>query len=208
MRKLLKYCLILVCIILSNNLFSQSFISTEKLWRVGHRVYVEPCCRLANTALKFKGDSIINDISYTKLLESKDESLGKWTLSSLWRETKDKKVFRRDLTHQNEILMYDFSLERNDTFKTHGLTFIVDSVLSKPWGGKLRKHWYLNTYRAENDSADKFYSTLWIEDVGKTGIFTQNINGATGAISYLLCFSEDGQISIKIRSLILASNFN
>lgn len=62
------------------------------------------------------------------------------------------------------------------------------------WGGKLRKHWYLNTYRAETDSAIKSYSTLWIEDVGRIGFFPYNISGATGAISYLLCFSEDGQM--------------
>lgn len=194
MRKLFQYCLILVCIIISNNLFSQSFISENKLWRIVFQSYSDPCCINVSSALKFKGDSVINDTIYTKLLRSKDESLEKWTFSGLWRETKDKKVFGRNfLFYEHETLMYDFSLEKNDTFKTQGLTFIVDSVLSKPWGGKLRKHWYLNTYRAENDSADKFYSTLWIEDVGKIGTFTQNINGGSGA-DYLLCFSEDGQI--------------
>lgn len=123
MRKFYKYCLILVCIIISNNLYSQNFISENKLWRIGSQVYVEPCCRFANIALKFKGDSIINDTIYTKLLKSEDESLEKWTLEGLWRETKDKKVFRRDfLCYENETLMYDFSLEKNDTFHTPDLT--------------------------------------------------------------------------------------
>lgn len=197
MKQIFKYCLILVSIILSNNLFSQSLISENKLWRTVFKSYSDPCCINAPYALKFKGDSIINDTIYTKLLESKDESLGKWTLNGLWRETKDKKVFRRDLSHQNETLLYDFSLEKNDTFHTHGLTFKVDSVLNKTWGGKLRKHWYLNTYRAETDSADKHYSTLWIEDVGRPGFFPDNINKPYGAISYLLCFSEDGQMVYK-----------
>lgn len=194
MEKIVKYCLVTFYLCLSSSLFAQSFISEGKLWRYGHKVYVEPCCILANTALKFKGDSIINDTTYIKLYRSEDESLLKWNLYGLWRETMDKKIFSRDLFHQTEKLLYNFSFVKGDTIDAGFATFKVDSVLAKMWGGKIRKHWYLNPIHAAADSVNEFYSTLWVEDVGQIDFFPHNTSGDTGATSYLLCFTEDGQM--------------
>ena len=193
MNKIVKYCLFAFYLCLSSSLFAQGFISEGKLWRIGSQVYVEPCCRLANIAFKFKGDSVINDKTYVKLLKSEDESLSKWTLYELWRETIDMKIYRRHLFQQTEKLLYDFSFVKGDTIDAGFATFKVDSVPTKLWGGKMRKHWYLNPVHAEGDSVKEWYKTLWVEDVGQIDYFPFNFSGAVGATSYLLCFQENGQ---------------
>jgi len=172
---------------------TQNFISENKLWRYTSKIYVEPCCRLANTALKFKGDSIVNDTIYNKLYSSEDESLLNWKLYGLWRETIDKKVYSRHLFRQIEELMYDFSFIEGDTLNAGFVTFQVDSVLTKLWGGKMRKHWYLNPVHAEEDTVKEWYKTLWVEDVGQIEYFPFNVSGALGATTNLLCFQENGQ---------------
>jgi len=188
MNPIVKYCLVAFCLSIPQYLFSQNLISENKLWRIGAKIYSEPCCSHRNDAYKFKGDSIINDTSYVKLYSSTDESLINWKLYGLWRETKDNKIFKRDLYYHTEKLLYDFALAKNDIFITQGITFKVDSVAILNWGGKLRKHWYLNPI-----SDDTFHRTLWIEGVGQINYFISNINGGIGAEPYLLCYSESGQ---------------
>jgi hypothetical protein len=193
MNPIVKCCLIACFLSFSGGLFAQSFISEDKLWRYSSTVYVEPCCRFANTALRFQGDSIINDTTYNKLYSSEDEFLLKWKLYGLWRETKDMKIYSRHLFWQTEELLYDFSFVKGDTLNAGFTTFKVDSVLTKLWGGKMRKHWYLNPVHAEGDTVKEWYKTLWIEDVGQIEYFPFNVSGAVGATTRLLCFQENGQ---------------
>lgn len=160
-----------------------NFIAENKLWRIGAKIYSEPCCGHRNEAYRFQGDSIINDTIYSKLYMSTEEFPVIWQLYGLWRETKGEKIFKRDLNNHTESLMYDFSLVSGDTFKPSIFTLKVDSVLTINLGGKLRKHWYLN-----HVSGDKFYSTVWIEGIGETSSLK------FGALSFLLCFSENGQL--------------
>jgi hypothetical protein len=188
MKPFIKYCLFAIWLFTPRYLFSQNFISEDKVWRIGAKIYSEPCCGHRNDAFRFQGDSTINDTTYVKLCESTDEFLTNWQLFGLWRETPDQKVYQRNY-YGDEILMYDFSLIENDTFRTANITFKVDSVLIKNWGGKLRKHWYLNPV-----SGDDFHRTIWIEGVGQPNGLTNNIEGTIGATPFLLCFSENGQL--------------
>lgn len=189
MKPTVKYCLIAICLSFSCYAFSQNFISENKIWRIGAKIYSEPCCGHRNEAYIFQGDSIINDTTYAKLYNTTDESLTNWQLYGLWRETDGMKIFKRDLYYHTEQLMYDFSLVKNNIFITQGITFNVDSVLTKNWGGKLRKHWYLNPV-----SGDEFHRTVWIEGVGQRNYFISNINGGIGALPFLLCYTENGQL--------------
>ncbi|MDP3915878.1 MAG: T9SS type A sorting domain-containing protein [Bacteroidota bacterium] len=189
MKPIMKYFFIAICISFSSNLVSQNLISENKIWRIGAKIYSEPCCGHRNDAYKFQGDSIINDTTYAKLYTTTDESLTNWKIYGLWRETDGLKIFKRDLYYHKEQLMYDFSLVKNDIFITQGITFKVDSVLIFNWGGKLRKHWYLNPV-----SGDEFHRTVWIEGVGQRNYFLSNINGSIGALPFLLCYTENGQL--------------
>lgn len=188
MKPIIRYCLVVICLSMPEYLFSQNFISEAKVWRIGAKIYSEPCCGHRNDAFRFQGDSTINDTTYVKLYESTDEFLTNWQLFGIWRETLDQKVYQRNY-YGEEILMYNFSLVKNDTFRTANITFKVDSVLTKNWGGKLRKHWYLNPV-----SGDDFHRTVWIEGVGQSNGLNHNINGTVGATPFLLCFSENGQL--------------
>ena len=194
----LKYCLIVFYLSLSSSLFAQSFISENKLWRYSSKVCpggtLGPDCTLHNSAFKFQGDSVVNDTTYKKLYSSEDEFLLKWKLYGLLRETKDMKIYSRHLFWQKEELLYDFSFVKGDTLKLlYGEAFVVDSVSTKMWGGKMRKHWYLNPPHAEGDPVKPRYSTTWIEDVGRENFFMYSTRGYIGAFNYFLCFYEDGE---------------
>jgi len=193
MNKILKYCLIAFYLSLSCNLFAQGFISEAKLWRYGAKIFSEPCCGHRNDAFKFMGDSIIDDTAYVKLYTTTDEFLGKWQLDGLWRETNDMKIYTRDLFYQTEELLYDFSLVEGDTFNVGFATLKVDSVLTKLWGGKLRKHWYLYPVHAVGDTIREWNKTLWIEDVGQINYFPSNVGTNYGSKLFLLCFDENNQ---------------
>ena len=193
MNSILKYCLIAFYLSLSCNLFAQGFISEAKLWRYGAKIFSEPCCGHRNDAFKFMGDSIINDTVYVKLYTTTDEFLGKWQLYGLWRETNDMKIYKRHLFYQTEELLYDFSFVKGDTLNVGFDTFKVDSVLTKLWGGKLRKHWYLYPVHAEGDTIREWYKTLWVEGVGQINYFPSNVGVNYGAKLFLLCFEENGQ---------------
>jgi hypothetical protein len=191
MKPIVKYFFIAICISFSSNLFSQNLVAENKVWRIGAKIYSEPCCGQRNNAYKFQGDSIINDTVYAKLYVSTNEALSSWQLYNLWRETKENKIFTRGNRYpiyEPEKIMYDFSLGKNDTFVTDGIIFKVDSVLTKNWGGKLRKHWYLNPV-----SGPEYYKTVWIEGVGNIRSPILSVNDNVGALSFLLCFFENGQ---------------
>jgi len=198
MNPILKYCLFAFYLSLSGSLFAQSFISENKLWRYSSKVCpggtLGPDCTLFNSAFKFQGDSVINDTTYVRILKATNESLSDWKLCALWRETKDMKIYSRHLFWQKEELLYDFSFIKGDTLKLlSGGAFVVDSVSTKMWGGKMRKHWYLNPPHAEGDPVNPGYSTTWIEDVGQENFFMYSTRGYIGAFNYFLCFYEDGE---------------
>ena len=123
MKTILKYLLFVISLSLSASLFAQSFISENKLWRLGSQVCPEgmlgPNCKWHNQSYKFQGDSITNDTTYVKLMKATSESLSNWRLYGLWRETKDKKIYVRDENDRSskEYLIYDFSLEKGDTLQ-------------------------------------------------------------------------------------------
>lgn len=199
MKTIFKYLLFAIFLSLSASLFAQNFIKENKLWRLGSQLCPEdmlgPNCTWYNQAYKFQGDSVINDTIYVKLMEATDESLSNWNLQALWRETDDKKIFIRSKNDHSptEYMYYDFSLEKGDTLQLlYGRAFVVDSVSTKMWGGKMRKHWYLNLPHAEGDSVKPRYSTTWIEDVGQVDCFLLSTKGYNGW-NYMFCFYEDGK---------------
>ena len=202
MKSIIKYILIILFSCNACSLFAQNFISENKLWRYGVTISGDPQNPFhRNEAFRFKGDTVINDTTYNKLYISEDEFLLKWKFYRLWRETKDNKIYERKPNYyppyKIEELMYDFNLAKNDTFIALGIgigiSLKVDSVLSKLWGGKLRKHWYLYPVHAEEDTIKEWYKTLWVEGVGQINYFPSNVGVNYGAKLFPLCFEENGQ---------------
>jgi hypothetical protein len=189
-----KYCLIAFYLSLSSSVFAQSFIAENKLWRYSSQVSGDGThFYYNNIGFRFHGDSVIKDTTYYKLYSSEDEFLLKWKLYGLWRETKDMKIFSRHLYWQTEELLYDFSFVKGDTLNVGFATFQVDSVLTKLWGGKMRKHWYLYPVHAEGDTIKEWNKTLWVEDLGQIDYFPSSVGNLIGALNILLCFEENSQ---------------
>jgi hypothetical protein len=190
MKKVYKYCLILICLSLSSQLFSQNLISENKIWSI----VVISGLTVEHTDTyyhKFLGDTIINGISYSKLYRSEDENGEKWKLNTFWLWFEENnRVYNYWIPTDETRLIYDFNIEEGDSFQVNGVrTLYVDSVRTIEWGGKLRKHWYLDTH-----GHDHPHNTVWIEGVGQTGLFTRSTeSGISGASCNLLCFSENGE---------------
>jgi len=85
-------------------------------------------------------DTLVNDKKFSKLDYSNEEENSNWIfLNSYLRQDSTNKVFLKD-GGENEILLYDFSLEVNDTFQIDNCVFVVletDSITLN--NGKERK---------------------------------------------------------------------
>jgi hypothetical protein len=189
MKTFLKFYLAAICLSISGNLFSQNFISENKVWSIVSEGGMEqPWIR--TISCKFSGDTTVQQTHYKKLYISEDEQKMDWKLNSLWLERNDS-IFKYWPWTSETKLVYDFNITEKDSFRIDEfLTLYVDSVRVKEWGGKMRKHWYF--VGVEHYSSK---TTLWIEGVGNKNNFTRSSEvGITGGTSSILCFEENDQL--------------
>ena len=82
MKTFLKFYLAAICLSFSGNLFSQNFISENKVWSIVSEGGMEhPWTR--TTFYKFSGDTTVQQTHYKKLYSSEDEQKTNWVLHSL-----------------------------------------------------------------------------------------------------------------------------
>ena len=189
MKTFLKFYLAAICLSISGNLFSQNFISENKVWSIVSEGGMEqPWTR--TTSCKFSGDTTVQQTQYKKLYISEDEQKKDWELNSLWLERNDS-IFKYWPWTSETKLVYDFNITEKDSFRVDEfLTLYVDSVHVKEWGGKLRKHWYMSSSGFEQCG-----TTVWIEGVGNIDLFLLSTNcNLVGAITSLLCFTENNKL--------------
>lgn len=183
-------------ILISTNCLSQSFIDTNKIWHVGQWSSFAPNFVFTQT-YKFKHDSIVNNQSYTVLMQTYDTTQTNWYEVGLFREdTILKKVYW--LIDNQEELLYDFNLSVGDTAKVVsssgpypncGSEMIVDSIAYHNYFGVLRKHWYFNTPYYNNPE-------IWIEGIGNLfGPIENKVFVCTADyLPDLLCYSEGTEL--------------
>jgi len=170
------------------------FISENKIWSVVAKYYGSEMKENFSTKYyRFKGDTLIDGILYSKLYESVDANQHTWKFYSLWRESYDSVFNYYNDYSQNSNLIYRFNIAAGDSFKVaEGLYIYVDSIKNLEWGGKVRKHIYLSNPIYPDYYPNKY--TTWIEGVGSTGNMTRSSEiNISGGISSLLCFEEDGE---------------
>lgn len=184
-------------ILISANCLSQSFIDTNKIWHVGQWSGFAPNS-VFTQIYKFKHDSIVNNQSYTVLMQTYDTTQTNWYDVGLIREdTILKKVYW--LIDNQEELLYDFNLSVGDTAKVVssfgfpypncGFEMIVDSIAYHNYFGVLRKHWYFNTPYYNNPE-------IWIEGIGNLfGPIENKVFVCTADyLPDLLCYSEGTEL--------------
>lgn len=154
-------------------IIAQAFISPDKTWNVFETKFLYPQGQVMITnILKFKEDTTINTVSYTKLYKSPDSTLINWELCGLCREESNR-VFKWDDDLQTEILLYDFNLVQGDSIIIQdpyhfedSLAIKVDTVEYTSYFGFLRKTIQLTVYGFFGSEANKCYEDTWIEGIG------------------------------------------
>lgn len=156
------------------------------------------------------GDTTINDLTYKKLyyhdflVEFFPDSLN--YIAAMREDTLNGKIYFIWHNHDNEVLLYDFSLEQGVTFQVNSPFFSstgpvffpdyinqryleVSEILEIEFGNQVRRALKLNRL------GDPSFSEYWIEGIGSTvgliyaGWSSYPIAGT--AYPFLLCFHEN-----------------
>lgn len=192
----LKLILISLCIILfTNTLRSQSYISMLDTYAEWH---VTNCNSGCMTDKYYTiGDTIINGLHY-KFLDKYH-----YNKNFVIREdTSSRQIHMRllaDPAPAKEYLLYDFSLQVNDTIsitnpgspypKYPGI-FIVDSIISRLLVNKSHRYFYLH---ADDTLTANTKTTIWVEGIGSLCLI--NTPGAlpqANGVGKLSCFFNNG----------------
>ena len=134
------------------------------------------------------GDTIIEDVRYTKIMGTANGDDPR--LFSLLRE-EEGKVWYRDLNHQTDILLYDFTANVGDTlFESY---LVVDSISIEHIGGVDRKkYWFGLEYEF---TGEPYALETWIEGIGSDlGLLNSGSYYYCGSYSRALCFHQNGEL--------------
>ena len=165
---------------------------------------IAPQHQFKNTYLtKISNDTLIDGVSYYKLLTTKDEFSSIWIDNGYVREdTENRKVYYKPMDHP-EILLYDFNARVGDEIQSYDIQFKVDAFITVTSvnyvliGGKLRKQINVESKK------DPFYfdgrDHIWIEGIGNMDGFLKSTAiycSGCDRIS-LLCFFQNGELTYK-----------
>lgn len=165
--------------------YGQSMLKEGNQWNL----LSTSCCspEKITVLVKVDGDTLINDVSYSKLFTTRDTFDTNWVLrEELMREDTTGKVFLREQNGE-EILLLDFGLQVGDIFESLECNLRVaeiDVVILN--NGEERKRIHL-------DNADGWTYT-WIEGLGSTIGPTFRSYCIFDAAPNLLCFYEDDEV--------------
>jgi len=137
--------------------------------------------------IKFQGDTLINDLVYKKVLQADDSLHADWYVKEIIREdAANQKVYLYDNYSNEDLLLYDFSLEQGDSILTgNGESYAkVDTIIYEPFGNS-------------TDTLKQIYFAWggrWIEGIGSLWGVLEGLNAfyMTGAITKLVCYFENG----------------
>lgn len=189
MRKLILF--ILFGVICFKLLSAQSFNDTTEIWSTGLLSWEG--VPTMSYYVKLGEDTIIEQNKYFKVLKSTDKLHERWLHIGYLRTENEKVYFRHDI-EVNEILFYDFSLEKGQSFYISELNtnLTVDSVSKMQIANVEKKVLYLS-------ASDLHGQVIWCEDIGSlNGILNRYGNiGITGGYEDLLCVQIQGKLIYK-----------
>ena len=188
--KLLSVIFLFTC----SSLFAQNYYSlvdSNKTWTEKEFVAMQ---QLNLHVYQTTNDTIINSVSYYKLMHYDDTSGTNPSLYGYLRENSNKEVYLKLASNGVEKLIYSFDINVNDTviIEDHFPPFdsicsvVVDSLDSIYIGNNYRKRYYLSN--AFNLGLDD----VWVEGIGsiKYGL-THPGYAYVGAMYDLLCYKEN-----------------
>lgn len=169
--------------------YGQNMLKEGNQWNVLQTSLFGP--DKSTTLFKVYGDTLINDVSYSKLFTSRDTFGVNWALhNEFLREDTTGKVFM-NWGGDDEILVLDFGLQVGEIFIANGYSECnlevteIDTVLLN--SGEERKRLFLR----RNEFGFEY---TWIEGIGNTFGPTFNDYCLLDVSEFLLCFSEGDEI--------------
>ncbi len=178
--------------------FSQDYyplIEENKTWNVISVILVGPYqwdTTYSTITYEFSGDTIIDSQTYLKLYESNEEFPANWNLWCYMREDNDKRIWYRRDSDDDEMLMYDFSVEAGDSvlvglFEPVYLT--IDSINTIYINQADRKKYWLSCKTMPE------YRETWFEGVGSNkGLCWGSSVYIVGGWCWFLCMSENEEL--------------
>ncbi|MFZ5939601.1 MAG: hypothetical protein ACOYXB_03420 [Bacteroidota bacterium] len=192
-----KVLLILGILLAAAQTYSQGFIDTTKIWH--NLIFYYPYA-IGTEALQFRGEKVMDEMTYVKVMRSVEEDLGSWSTYGYVREDGDKVYFRKSALDADKLI-YDFGVELFDTVSVYhvynvvytpylsSIDYFVSGIDSLLIGDSYQKQIHLNPIAEGSTFAE---SEQWIESMGSMSGFLHNYNGKTGADAFiLLCYSKE-----------------
>jgi type IX secretion system substrate protein len=128
-----------------------------------------------------QGDSVINSLSYQKLMFDNYLSTAGCTYGYLREDTSSRKIYFMDNVFSPEILLYDFSMQPGDSISLNFVfpgywqngVYTLDSIVVKQFAAGSRNVFYLDCH-----SCSFSMPMVWIESIGNQGdlIYSHSIN--------------------------------
>lgn len=183
--------------------FGQSIVTTDKQWNNLINYYT---ISEGTEHIKFTSDTVINTLTYKKVLRALDEYEQIWEPYGYIRENQEKKIYYKINPGDIERMLYDLNAPVHDTIFASGLitwdnnkymdsmpyyVHHYDSILI---GQHYRKR--INLTIPGYDTS--YYFEQWIDSVGSLGGMLHNKIPLMGCDYYfLLCYFENGILKYK-----------
>jgi len=168
-------------------ILSQKLVKDGHQWNVTYQPFDSPGTFTVLT--KISGDTLVDDLLYSKIYHSQDTFGTNWTISNQFiREDEERKVFVKS-GNLEEYLLYDFGLEVGATYMLECSSTVasIDSIILN--NGESRKRLHLNL-TGEN------YGPVWIEGIGEAlgGLFGTSAYCISDVGGALRCFYDNDEL--------------
>ena len=160
------------------NVAYHPFVEDGKVWKVGAIGSGNPV--LWVEYFYFDGDTVVDGKTCKRMMRQRyvspnyefynNKLVQDPSYVGAWYE-EDKKVYTYDDRNKQFRLMYDFSLNANDTFQMDGLTYVIGPKQTGVLSG------FKGVYRKVvlRDGENNIYSPAWLEGVGSTDCPTTSV---------------------------------
>lgn len=169
---------------------AQDFVTPGNQWNIA--VYPTFSPNTSSYSVRIGEDTLVNSVLYNKLYYTHDTLNTNWAFSySYVREDTTKKVFYKD-GNANEVLLYDFNLDINDTFPIESTCILqvidIDTVVLNNGEQRRRKRLVNKFYPEDGDQ-------YWIDGIGSNfGVISHFGYCYTDYPDGFLCFYGNNEL--------------
>ena len=185
-------------------------IENNKVWMIAWYNSEEVCDYYSLKTMEFSGDTVINNLVYKKTVThgfSSDEYYcppyellpANINNTHFYREDiENQKVYQYIAEEEQEIVLYDFSLEVGDAIPDinfeSGADYVVESIEEfSLWNGEIRRIFNLSNWG------------FYIEGIGGTPGFDRTLEEGLGFGASIICVRQDGQPIYQINCMNISN---